>query len=564
MSISRRTFTLLLGSINLLLFTIVHGQNPAGRTASISGRVTVSGKPVANAPVNLAEVKIIKGVRIIQSNGQERVDRLGYGTTTNADGIYLFTGLPAGEYQVSALSPAYVAEAKSQTHEGPKQITLDEGEALENVDIALIRGGVITGRVTDDENRPQIARQVRLKVIMESGLKAEVSMRYFYTDDRGLYRIYGIYPGRYIVCAGGKNDMLASGGLGKTFELTHHPNTINAEEAKVIEVKEGSEITGVDIRLVPSAKTYMASGRVIDGENGSAITQIRVICRLIENQDRDYGNDGADALTDLQGNFRLTGLRPGRYKLELAKLMYENIPFATEEKYFEIEGDNVSGVELIAISGGTISGTVVLEEGSDRSLIPKLYKSNVSLEVRRGHPQGDRMIDWKHTRLSPDGSFQFNGLPQGKAWLRFSPIIRSFHLLRIERDGVIQMDGIDVSPSTNLSGVKLVIGHGDGAIRGEVKVVGGSVPEGCAFSASAVKTGSKTFGKSVKADRKGRFLIEGLQTGEYELSITYSCSPEIAPGPTPKLPHFPAQRINVTSGSETNFSITYDYSRNDQ
>jgi hypothetical protein len=57
---------------------------------------------------------------------------------------------------VAALSPAYVPENRAQDEVGAQQITLDAGESREKVDFALIRGGVITGRVTDAENRPQI------------------------------------------------------------------------------------------------------------------------------------------------------------------------------------------------------------------------------------------------------------------------------------------------------------------------------------------------------------------------------------------------------------------------
>jgi Carboxypeptidase regulatory-like domain len=560
MSYSCLIFTLLFGSINLLLLTFVQAQNPAGRTASISGRVTAGGKPAANALVKLAEINPkIKGARIIQSDGREMVDRLGYRTTTNRDGIYIFTGLPAGEYQVSALSSAYVAEVKSQPHDGSKQITLDDGEAIEHVDIALVRGGVITGRVTDDENRPQIARKMKLIEITESGSNEVTRVHAVSTDDRGVYRIYGIRPGRYNVRTGGHNDVLADGSLGKKFAPTYHPNTINTEEAKVIEVKDGSEITGVDIRLVPFGKTYEISGRVIQVENGIAMPQIRVSCTLVENRELDSGTEVTYVLTDLQGNFRFTGLRPGRYKLELGKWIDESSPFYAEEKYFDIDSNDLIGLEVAARRGGAISGIVILEEGNDRSLISKLHQGSISLSVRRG----DKSIAWKRTRPSPDGSFQFIGVPPGKARLGFDPGNNSFYLLRVELDGTIQPEGIDVRRGANIYGVGLVIGHGDGSVRGEVKIIGGNLPEGCFLTASAVKVGSN-IGRSADVDGKGRFLIEGLLPGEYTIYIGYSYRSDISLDSLPKMPPEVNQNINVTNGSVTHFSITYDLSRKDR
>jgi len=568
MSISRLTFIFLFCIINFLLFTIVFAQNPAERTASISGRVTVSGNPAVNAMVKLVEVNPkIKSPRIIQSNGREMVDRLGYSTTTNADGIYMFTGLPAGDYQVSALSPVYLAEIKGQNDDRSKQITLDEGEAIEQVDIALIRGGVITGRVTDEENSPQIAREIGLTEIKENGLKAELGIRKAYADDRGVYRIYGIRPGRYIVKTGGKNDVLESGSLGKQFELTYHPNTTNADEAKVIEVKEGSEITGVDIRMVPFGKTYEASGRVIEAENGRAVVQSRVLCKLIENQELDSGTESADALTDLNGNFRLTGLRkPGRYKLELAQEMYDSSPFYTEGKYFEIDNNDVSGLELVVVRGGTIDGKVILEESKDPTIISKLEQSTISLDVRRVKGQTDMMVAWKHTRPSPDGSFQFFGLPSGNATLKIysNSNSNSIYLLHVERDGIIQAGGMVVGPGTHLSGVRLIVAQGDGAIRGEVNVIGGTLPEGCTLTLNAEKTGSGNVKRGANVDKKGRFLIEGLLPGEYTLRINHSFRAENLSGPEPKMPQPVSQNVNVTSGNETRITITYNLGRTDQ
>src|SRR5262245_59520186 len=115
MSMIRLIRIILPGIINSLFFAVILAQSPSQRTASISGRVTVDGKPAANGLVTVVEVNLkINGARIIQSNGREAVDRLGHKATTNSDGSYLLTGLPAGQYRISALSPAYVPMDKAQ------------------------------------------------------------------------------------------------------------------------------------------------------------------------------------------------------------------------------------------------------------------------------------------------------------------------------------------------------------------------------------------------------------------------------------------------------------------
>src|SRR5262249_44079735 len=157
-----------------------------------------------------------------------------------------------------------------------RTVTLDEGEVREKIDFALIRGGVMTGKVMDDEGAPLIARRLQLYGVDEQGQKRNYQGPFVYemseTDDRGVYRIYGLPPGRYIISAGG--DPLRGGG-GK-FALTYHPDTTDEKQAKVIEIKEGSEVTDVDIRFGSARKTYEAAGRVVDRETGKPVPRIYV------------------------------------------------------------------------------------------------------------------------------------------------------------------------------------------------------------------------------------------------------------------------------------------------
>jgi Carboxypeptidase regulatory-like domain len=120
------------------------------RTASLSGRVTVEGKPSANITITATEdPQGIKEARIFSLGGLEFVDPYFYKTTTDSEGRYQITGLPAGNYRISPQAPAHVPESNLLGLDASVRVTLDEGEAREKVDFALSRGGVITGRVTE-------------------------------------------------------------------------------------------------------------------------------------------------------------------------------------------------------------------------------------------------------------------------------------------------------------------------------------------------------------------------------------------------------------------------------
>jgi hypothetical protein len=537
--------------INLLLFTIVVAQIPSVRTASISGQVTISGSPAANAVVTaiVADPKIYNdGPRIIQANGRESVDKPVYRAITNADGSYLFTGLPAGQFNISALSPAYLPEDAAQGENGAKKITLDDGEARENVNFALIRGGVVTGRVIDDENRPQIRGTVRLIQLLDGGNKREISGKE--TDDRGVFRIYGLRAGRYLAYAGGKNFAVH----GRKFELTYHPGTTEAEQAKVIEVKEGSEVAGIDIRLVTSGPKYEALGRVTEAETGKAIPQIRVYSREVETPEDKNITIVSEALTDIQGNFHLADLRPGKHKVGLSSWNTEN-PFYSEDKYLEITSENVSGIDLIAKRGGTVSGVVVIEGSKDKAVEKQLYRSTVFMRVKQSADRGDQIEALSFKELSPDGSFQFIGLPPGKLKLNVYNNDNSFFALRLERNGITQPDGIAIEGGENISGVRIIVVHGDGVIRGEVKINGGSLAEIIRLSVRSSLIGNSEYSKEAVADGKGKFLIEGLLPGEYKLEIHY----KVKSGTITSQPV--EQNVFVTSGAETATTLNLNLNR---
>ena len=95
-----------------------------------------------------------------------------------------------------------------------------------------------------------------------------------------------------------------------------------------------------------------------------------------------FGGFGGNAKTDEQGNFRLAGLAPGQYQLNLAD--YESFltgggNYYSDGAKFEIHGGDVAGVEIRAKSGATISGVAVIED-ADQSA-----KSSLSQTMLMAH-----------------------------------------------------------------------------------------------------------------------------------------------------------------------------------
>jgi len=121
-------------------------------------------------------------------------------TITDSDGNFQVSGLEPALYTIGASAPAYTT-IPSDPNTPPVYYRIGDTARLE-----LVRGGVITGMVTNALGEPVIAVRVRAMLIRDA--KGQVVRDNFggseqSTDDRGIYRMFGLRPGTYLVSAGG-------------------------------------------------------------------------------------------------------------------------------------------------------------------------------------------------------------------------------------------------------------------------------------------------------------------------------------------------------------------------
>ena len=139
----------------LLIFCIaVYSQAqtnpPKEPTASISGKVTIKGK---GAP----------GITVIASdpNYYNPWGRQRYRATTDPSGNYTISNLAAGKYRVEPRALAFAVE----NEQGASILSIADGETIEDVNFVLMRGGVITGKITDSDGQPVVEVPVTLAVL---------------------------------------------------------------------------------------------------------------------------------------------------------------------------------------------------------------------------------------------------------------------------------------------------------------------------------------------------------------------------------------------------------------
>ena len=509
---------------------------------SLSGRVTVRDKGLAGAAV---------GVRKGEVGGStEPFQR----TFTDQDGFYHFNKLPPGTYSVTVSTPAFVLTSRSDSIF--KTVLIGEDENVDGINFALVRGGVITGRVTDADGHAVIAQQVQVFPVI--ALEQRAMERGMYpagntlTDDRGVYRIFGLRAGRYKVSAGRSDDDQGAS-YNQTRNISYrqvfHPDVSDASKATVIEVSEGSEATNVDIALSRAMQMFSASGVALDSETGLPVAGMRVGVQRSLGQRFEPVN--TSAISNSRGEFTVEGLIPGKYFAHV----YPNQAgeLRAEPLSFEIKDQDLTTLTVRLGKGASVSGVLVLDT-SDRTAFEKLLQLQLrgySMTPTPGMALGSSAI----SPIGVDGSFRLAGLGGGRLNLLLatpsSPIMpKGFAVVRVEREGVVLPRGLELKDGEQLTGVRVIVAYGSAVIRGVVKVENGSVPENARFFVRLGRPGEAAPAfRPPTVDERGHFLMEGLPAGTYDITATVS-------GPFPA--RFARQSITVADGATLDLTLTID------
>ena len=145
-----------------------------------------TGRPVKRARV------------IVAGGGRPRA------ATTDEQGRFRITALPAGTYSITATKTGFVDGAFGQRRalRTGTPVELADGQQRADVDLKLSRGGVITGRVLDEDGEP-LARAM-VSVLRQQYVRGEKQLTPAgadQSDDRGQFRVFGLPPGDYYVSA---------------------------------------------------------------------------------------------------------------------------------------------------------------------------------------------------------------------------------------------------------------------------------------------------------------------------------------------------------------------------
>jgi hypothetical protein len=428
-------------------------------------------------------------------------------TAVDSDGNFKFDGLDAGVYSLSASLPGFVAPPPTSPEESRHYY-----HPGDSVTLTLIKGGVITGTVATATNGPVVATAVHAYRIKDLNGQAEsvpVQARERQTDDRGVYRFYGLPPGTYVISAGGQPRSYGGlfGGAYESDVPTYAPSSTRDTAMEVL-VHSGEELTA-DIQYRGEA------GQVISGTLAGLIPPTSQI---------SYTATGTITLTDVRSRavvmtvgassytnnaFAFYGVPDGDYELLAQQFLPARDVFASEPVRVKVQGADIAGINLGLSPLASIAGRVVLESTPPAECVKRrayalaetvLYvrrsksetntssgksaKSDPILELPLAAPNqtADSVPDAKGDFLLRNlrrGVYRVDSQLPGAGWYLRSISIGNPTTTVKASDPNVPRDGINLKPGEKVSGLNVILTEGAARLRGHLSAADGQrVPPG--------------------------------------------------------------------------------------
>jgi hypothetical protein len=283
--------------------------------------------------------------------------------TTDAEGNFKVDGLHASAWNVIPTAQGYVVEA-SNDEAAPRFYRINESAT-----IRMSRGGVITGRVLNAGGEPLIAVPVSVQQVRDAQgrpIGGSGTTGFFQTDDRGVYRIYGLASGSYVVSAGRTGGMGGGGRSPYDGDVPTYFPAATRDTAVEVSVSNNGETGGIDIQYRGD------KGRVISGKIAGAVT---------DTTNRGFGGPGGGgisvtlkhAATDTVFNrtfvmsrsgtpsYVLYGVPDGEYEVTAERNSPGDSDAASTPRRVTVSGRDATGIDLMLLPLASVSAKLQLE-----------------------------------------------------------------------------------------------------------------------------------------------------------------------------------------------------------
>lgn len=465
---------------------------------------------------------------------------------TADDGAFAFDGLPDGRFTVAANKEAYVSTSYGATRParpGPG-VQVAAGQTV-TVTLRMTRGAVITGTVLDVDGHPAAGISV-LAVYPRLG-SGFLERQYVtppgvipaVTDDRGVYRIYGLPAGEYVVVTrsrvlqtgasvvmGDVRMMTRGGTLSRPMALAPvlHPGVADMSRATRITLRPAEERAGIDVQLeiVPLAS--------VTGTVASPLGWARAAVTLWRMEDTTLPQNGSVATPDEQGRFTFRNVPPGTYRVGVRVTQQSgggrgggsggDVQYGFADVV--VNGEDIDGVGLSLQPGLTIAGQVVFEssQAATPALPPQLRLPTPILlaNTSGGWPMPSITIEGTRFRIDGvvPGAYRVPTLPPGvraaigQWWLK-SLTAGGRDLLDAPLTLQQSIDDAIVTFTDRASEVSGILRDAQGAVVNALYVVAFPVDRsGWFFNSRRIA--------AVRPGRDGHWSIRNLPPGDYRVA----------------------------------------------
>ena len=365
--------------------------------------------------------------------------------------------------------PGYVSSSNTQTN---------QYRVGDHISVTMVKGGGITGKIIDAVGRSVAGSSVKaVRVRDEEGHKInESNYGEEVSDDRGVYRSYGLRNGTYLIKVSRTPSSIPNPRFN---ELPTYFPSVARDTAQEITVKAGAEITGIDVAY-RGESGHIISGTIANSGGIQPASRITIQLRVLSTG-TIIGSAFVNTYT--KPGFAFYAVPDGEYEITATQYQDTNssngingiIGLATPLNV-TIRSSNVSGLILNFTKPGEITGRVTLEKMSGNNSACQPTRNSLVEEILVNSiidTPGSRL--GLRQRLAPNNQGDFSVSAVSAGTYRFSTQlpVDFWYLKAVTRAAKpakidVATTGISVKAGDKISGLSLLVAEGAASLQGKI------------------------------------------------------------------------------------------------
>ena len=384
---------------------------------------------------------------------------------TDSNGRFHFSGLTAGQYSITPQKTEFTITRDAKTKD---EYSVNLTASTESLRVDLSPLGVITGKLVDQDGLPAPGvNVVALSMQVQDGLAQITSNRNVGTDDRGVYRLWNLTPGKYYIKVAGSG--------GGTFLTPANAKTGNADESIAAVYFGGGKTldSAMPVEIAPGSEAHADFALNVEPAfkiRGRVVNFVQRRTRdvpVIERQRSEVEAVRASVNNDT-GNFELVAVVAGSYVLRATQ------DGNTGEAPVSVRSTDVDGVSLaltppvdIRVNMSGASGPAAVQDGEVFRAQPNCRGSKLRSAGKLALPVFTNMLTNNRGIGAGDRDF-IRGVAPGKYRVSFQCFSAYARSAMAGTHDLASDPILAVEPGVSPPPIDVAVSAGGGTIRGTV------------------------------------------------------------------------------------------------